>query len=71
MLPCDTVAKRPLYCVFCRSFILFKIFASEFGTVGMHRGIFLPLNLVPWVCTEEFFCYEFGTVGMHRGIFLL
>ena len=27
------------------------------------------MNLVPWVCTEEFFCYEFGTVGMHREFF--
>ena len=39
MWPCDTVAKCPLPCTFYQSFKMFKISASEFGTVSMRRWI--------------------------------
>ena len=34
MRPCDTVTKCPLPCTFHRSFKMFTISTSEFGTMG-------------------------------------
>ena len=38
MRPCDTVANCSLPCVSYGSFKLFKMSASDFGTVGMGRS---------------------------------
>ena len=46
MPTCDTVAKHPLPCASYRRFKMFKISASEFGTVSRHRQM--------WACTDEF-----------------
>ena len=46
MRPCDTMAKCHLPCVFCRSFKILIISASEFGTVSMCRQM--------RGCTDEF-----------------
>ena len=59
MPSCDTVAKCPLPCTLYGSCKMFKIFASDFGTVGMSRR--------PRACAHEFLTIV--TEGVVQGVY--
>ena len=59
MRSCDTVAKCSLPCAFYGSYKMFKILASEFGTVSMCRRM--------QACADEFLATV--TVGVVHGVY--
>ena len=53
MPPCDTVVKRSLPCASYISFKMFKIYASEFGTIDMRRQVRACANEFLAIVTES------------------